>query len=325
MKEDLVVCGLHARPGEKIHAYVDACGTDEKKPVTLIHGRYAGKRLVITAGVHGAEYPGIIAASKLAREIDPEQLTGEIVIFHVMNIGGFYGRVAALVPEDGKNLNRVFPGTANGTVTERIADFLTNILSNEVDVYLDLHSGDLHEDLLPHAFYSVFTSPEAREKSMEIAKKLDISCMVHSHSDNGSLFGASLHDVPGLLIERGGNGIWADYDAEAYKRDLYRILYHLAMYYTDYAQKPLPNVPDYHTSIPLYAEADGMWMPRIGPGNFVKEGDLIGYITDAFGNVRQAVAAKEEGLLLCVLSSLSVQKGGFLSYSAVRQEAGHQH
>ena len=61
MKEDLVVCGLHARPGEKIHAYVDACGTDEKIPVTLIHGRYAGKRLVITAGVHGAEYPGIIA------------------------------------------------------------------------------------------------------------------------------------------------------------------------------------------------------------------------------------------------------------------------
>ena len=84
-------------------------------------GSRPGKRLIVTAGVHGCEYIGILALSCLIQELDPRQMKGEAVFLPIANEGGFYKEIKQLVPEDGINLNRAFPGTEMGSRSAKIA------------------------------------------------------------------------------------------------------------------------------------------------------------------------------------------------------------
>ena len=85
-----------------------------------------GTKLRITAGIHGGEYPGIAAAMELGRDIEPEHVTGCLIMMHPVNIQGFWARREMIVPEDGKNLNRVFPGDPTGTLADKTAYLISN-------------------------------------------------------------------------------------------------------------------------------------------------------------------------------------------------------
>src|SRR5438477_10584529 len=80
-------------------------------PCTIIRGGRPGKRLLVTAGVHGAEYSSIEAARRLTR-LSPDEIAGELVVLPVVSIEAFWKHLAFVSPLDGKNLNRVFPGDA---------------------------------------------------------------------------------------------------------------------------------------------------------------------------------------------------------------------
>ena len=88
-------------------------------PVTTIHGNRPGPRVLLTAGVHGCEYCSIQAAIELASELDGDVVAGRLTIVPLANTSGFTERLPEIVAEDGKNLNRVFPGRADGSRAER--------------------------------------------------------------------------------------------------------------------------------------------------------------------------------------------------------------
>src|SRR5260370_42609571 len=90
-------------------------------PITTIRGSHPGPVLALIAGNHGYEYPPILALQKLRSQIDPAKVCGTIVMVHVANMPSFLGRTVYFSPIDGKNLNRVYPGRKDGTVSERIA------------------------------------------------------------------------------------------------------------------------------------------------------------------------------------------------------------
>src|SRR5215831_7270092 len=92
-------------------------------PCTIIRGRSPGKRLLVTAGVHGAEYSSIEAARRLTR-LDPDEIAGELVVLPVVSIEAFWKHLAFTSPIDNKNLNRVFPGDPKGTASDRRAAWL---------------------------------------------------------------------------------------------------------------------------------------------------------------------------------------------------------
>ena len=75
--------------------------------------------MLVTAGVHGDEYPGIAASIRVAGELNPEEMSGNVLFVHCVNVSGFYGKNRR-VPEDGGNLNADFPGKRGGTVSEQI-------------------------------------------------------------------------------------------------------------------------------------------------------------------------------------------------------------
>jgi len=82
--------------------------------------------LVLIAGTHGYEYPGITALQRVRKSLDPKQLGGTIIMVHIANVPSFLGRTIYYNPVDGKNLNRVYPGDAEGTLSQRIAYALTH-------------------------------------------------------------------------------------------------------------------------------------------------------------------------------------------------------
>lgn len=169
---------------QKSTGFIKVKGTEVSMPATFIEGKKPGKQILITGGVHGGEYPCIETAIQLAKHIDPMEVAGTIVIIHPVNVPAFYAKLQYYGPYDGKNLNRVFPGKALGTVSERIA-YTVHQLQLAADFYIDLHGGDIHESLVPFVIYSTLGSDELNEQSRKASAALGFPYVVGSVSDNG--------------------------------------------------------------------------------------------------------------------------------------------
>ena len=119
MSDTLSVCDLTICRGSKLRTMLPVPGTEIEIPLTIINGAFDGPTLLVTAGIHGGEYPGIAAAMELGHSLDPQEIHGSLIMLHPVNIQGFWARREFIVPEDGKNLNRVFPGNPDGTFAQR--------------------------------------------------------------------------------------------------------------------------------------------------------------------------------------------------------------
>src|ERR1700733_10234120 len=135
-------------------------------PVTTIQGAGPGPTLALIAGNHGYEYPPILALQRLHAEIDSAALNGTVILVHVANMPSFLGRTVYFSPVDGKNLNRVYPGKVDGTVSERIAHAITDEIIEKADYVLDLHCGDGNEWLRPYVYQNITGNAEL-DKAME--------------------------------------------------------------------------------------------------------------------------------------------------------------
>src|SRR5882724_6701159 len=144
-------------------------------PVTTIRGAGPGQTLALIAGNHGYEYPPILALQRLRTLIDPAKLNGTIIMVHVANMPSFLGRTVYFSPVDGKNLNRVYPGKPDGTVSDRIAYAITKHVIEKSDFVLDLHCGDGNESLRPYLYQSETGEPamDAKIAGMVLAFGMD--------------------------------------------------------------------------------------------------------------------------------------------------------
>lgn len=178
MSDTLKICGLTVERGQKLRTFLPVPDTKVKIPLTIINGCEDGPTLLITAGIHGGEYPGIAAAMELGRDIEPGDVFGTLIMLHPVNIQGFWARREMIVPEDGKNLNRVFPGDPLGTLSDKTAYLISSNFFPIADFYVDMHSGDIHESLHPYVYYPGQPTPEVERKSRAVARVLDMEYMV---------------------------------------------------------------------------------------------------------------------------------------------------
>ena len=138
-------------------------------PVTTFRGAQPGPSLALIAGNHGYEYPPILALQKLRGMIDESRLRGTVTMVHVANMPSFLGRTVYFSPVDQKNLNRCYPGRADGTVSERIAHAITTESIEPADCVLDLHCGDGNEWLRPYVYQSVTADEALNERIARLA------------------------------------------------------------------------------------------------------------------------------------------------------------
>lgn len=274
-------------------------------PGTLITGTQPGKTVLLTAGVHGCEYCSIQAALELAGELQPEELCGQVLLLHVANTSGFRERLPAVVAEDGKNLNRVFPGNASGSKAERLAHCIT-MLQVRSDFYVDMHGGDLHEAMFPFVFFPGVGEPEVTEAARQAAQALHVPIRVRSSATTGAYNSAALRGVPSLLIERGGLGRWSRDEVDAYKSDIRRILEHLGLMEGQGGERTLQR-----ETVPVYLESqeEGCWYPAVTPGQNVDRHAVLGEVRDMFGQSLRVYHAERAGTVLYMTVSLAVSEG----------------
>lgn len=310
MKKELVIKNLKAEKGSKAQGFINILDTDTKMPVTLINGDQEGKTILITAGIHGCEYPCIQTAIEIAKEIDPKDVKGNIIIVHPVNMQGFVGRNAGIVPEDGENINRVFPGDKDKSIAHKIAYTITHDFQDISDFYMDLHGGDLHEDLSPYVYYPGIGEDSVIEKSKEIAEILNVEYMVRSSARTGAYNSAAIRGVPSILIERGGCGLCKQELVTEYKKDVIKALQKLDVIEGWQGNENKPK--ELTEVIYLDSNNEGIWIPAITAGEKVSKGQVLGTIRDYFGNDIETYYAEFDAVILYYTAALSVTKDSSL-------------
>ena len=298
---------LKVNVGEKKQDFVEIYNTGIKVPVTIINGSNEGKTVLITAGIHGAEYPGIQTAIELAKELEVKDIKGKLIIISPVNVEAFRARVSEIVPQDGKNINRIFPGDIEGTLAEQIGHFITHECQSKADFYIDMHGGDLHELAMPFVYYPGIADEKVINESKKVAESLNVKYITKSGAKTGAYNSAALRGLPSILIERGGRGFWTKDEVIEYKKDIKRALKCLDI--LDNAEEKIHNPKNITKA--TYLESDdlsGLWYPTVNAGDVVKEGQLIGIMKDFFGNTIKEYYANLHGVVMYMTVSLSVPK-----------------
>ena len=292
----------------KSQTMLPVAGTDMLLPVTELTGEKEGETITLSAGVHSREYAGVQALTELVQELDPRQVRGTIRLLHCCNYEGFLRRSADVVPQDGKNLNREFPGDSGGTPTQRLAAFLEQEFIERTDYLVDLHSGGFCESLTPHLYFHGTAAPDVRAVSRQMAELTTVPYLVESSAENGFYSWAGQRGVPAILLERGGCGLVEPAAIEGHKRDALRLLRGLG-----FLEDGEPVFPASHqvitTAFYENAPESGCWYPAKAAGDFIREGEALGEIRNLFGRVLCRVTAKVSGVILYQTASLGIEKG----------------
>ena len=293
--------------------------TDIAIPATLICGRLPGKTITISAGVHSREYIGIEALIRLGQELTPEMTRGTILLLHCCNYKGFLSRSSDVMPQDGKNLNRVFPGAADGTPTQKLAAFLESEIIGHTDYLVDLHSGGFCEALVPHVYYHGAAKPSVCAESFRIAEMTSAKFLVRSETKNGFYSHAGQCGVPAIILERGGCGLLQEEEVQQDLADVKNILRGLG-FLQDLPAKIFPHRLAQNGHY-LNAPASGCWYPKKQPGDRLKTGELLGEIRSIYGETLFRISAEADGVLLYQTASLGIKAGTpMIAYAEVEKE-----
>ena len=196
-----------------------------------------------------------------------------------------------MVPLDGKNLNRSFPGDPRGSAAERIAAAVTEELIKGSDYVIDLHAGDLPEALEPFVFYDA--SPVERQ-ARELALAYGLGHMVRQSSDGRTVTGstsAAAADlgIPSFTAESGECGILARDAVDRHLRGLGTCLRQLRLLPGDAVAFDPPVEHD--GWIWMRTTDAGWWQPAVATGALVAEGDLLGTVAPIIGGTPTPVIA----------------------------------
>ena len=305
-----VIAGHELTPGKTVKDHIHVEGTELHVPHVLLCGERPGPTVLISAGIHNAEYVGIQAAIELSNELDVRELRGNVILLPLANRSGFENRTMSRVFEDGKNLNRVFPGDREGSEADRLAHMLFEVFIKNVDAYIDLHCGDGYETLVPYCYY--LGDAPAEETARRMVECVDVKYVVRSRCRTGGAYNlASVHGVPSVLIERGQLSLFSREEIEADKADVRNILRCLGVLDGEAIHHPKTQLWEYNDDAPC----SGCWYPEKQPGDSFRKGEKLGEIRDYFVNVLFTEIAPQDGVLLYQTASLNIiEKGPMVSY-----------
>jgi predicted deacylase len=285
-------------------------------PVATIEGTKPGPTVTITAGIHGCEYPGIVSAIRLFKELTPETVAGKIQIVTISSLKAFESRSMFVCPVDGKNPNRVFPGDKNGSYTQVLAYHLFNDLLLKGDYHLDLHGGDMVEALVPFSLYHKSGNDKIDQKSLEIAKYYGLKYIISgtwpdSRANSGTAYdNASEHGIPGALVEAGSIGQLDEESVNLHMKGLYSVLRYLGCLE---GESVIPgDLTFYDEFVEVYTPKKGIFHTKVSVGDEVSKSQCVGIIEDYFGNQIEEILSPINGKVMCLTTSPAVKDNGLL-------------
>ena len=310
---------VEAKSGEKVSgSLIVEDGADKGTfiPFTIIKGTNSGPVLTLVAGIHGTEYVPVIALQQLVKEINPDSLSGTLVMVHIANMPAFTNRKAYRNQADNKNLNRIFPGRKDGTLTERIARTLTEEIIKKSDYYVDLHGGEFNEHVVDFLyFYYGCPDQELNDRSKMMAHALgnrylipfDYSSVPDSLPSEFSDTEALRHGVAAVTLEWGDRGIVLPGETDIARGGIINLMKAIGML------QGAPFVNEHPVYIvnenTINSNYDGILYTMAEKGQYVSRGALIGYTTDYWGRTLEKYYSPITGIVLAVKVSPAINKG----------------
>lgn len=294
----------------------DQSKESEYLPLSIIKGKYEGPVFTLVAGIHGYEYPPIIALQELMNSIDPQELHGTLLILPIANVASFYKRSPFVNPIDDKNLNTSFPGSQTGSITDKIAYWITTQIIPISDVFLDIHGGDASEDLIPFICY-YDNKDDNTDKARLLSQASDMEYIV-SYPYNISktepakyAFKQAVQDgIVALSIEAGKLGAVQTENVNIIVEAIKNMLDYMDIYSSEKEiviealQKKSLNNQSY-----VKVPTKGLFYSSISSGDIISKDENIGYITDVFGNVLEEILSPVDGVVLYKVGTPPVNVG----------------
>jgi hypothetical protein len=277
-------------------------------PVAVIHGARPGPVVAFVAGSHGTEYSSIVAMQRLIPRIDASKLAGTVIIVPIINIASWTQMTPHLNPIDRKGMNGGYPGDASGTQTQRALALMTSQVVTPADVVVDLHGGDLDENLRPYSYWFRGGRPAQDSAALELIMAFGLDHIIVTDVDpSGPNAGRSLSGqalVRGktvLVAEAGRSGIVAPADVTALVDGSLNVLASLKMLDRSYTRVRHAVWLD-GAGARLAADSAGVFIASVDRDTRVKKGQLLGYTTDFLGRKTGEVRSPIDGLVTFIRS-----------------------
>ncbi len=276
-------------------------GVPVSTPVLVVNGAFPGPTLCLTAAVHGDELNGIEIVRRVLHEIEPQKLSGAVIGVPIVNVQGFR-RGSRYLP-DRRDLNRYFPGNSNGSAAARIAhSLITNIIVH-CDALVDLHTGSFERVNLPQI------RADLRNRDV-VTLTLGFGSMVVLHSEPiiGTLRHAStLAGIPAVTVEAGGPSQLELAEVKQGVKGIKILLTTLDM--VKKIRLWADPEPVYYRSSWVRVNNGGILLSDVSLGSTVREGDLLGTITDPMNNARTELRSPYAGRIIGMARNQVVMPG----------------
>jgi predicted deacylase len=288
---------------------------NDPRTVVSITGTQPGPVVFINAGVHGGEYPAIETVIRMSQMLDPANVTGAVVLMPVLNVPAFWARSMFVCPVDNQNPNRLFPGDPNGSYSEQMVYALTTEFVANADCYMDLHGGDIVEELVP---FSICRRGEedVDRQSLELARVfglpyvLKVDRPIQVAKGSMSFVAGAERGVPSFIAEAGGVGRLQLDAVEQLTNGTMRVLRHLGVIDQDVPDgTPSTELNEFEW---LYSEKSGMFYPSVEINEQVSEGQVVGRIGSLTGETLEVVQTPIGGRVLFTTTSPAVSEKGLL-------------
>lgn len=261
-------------------------------PVQVVHGRKDGPVMFISAATHGDEVLGVEIIRRVLKHKSVRSIAGTLLAVPIVNAYGFINHSRYL--PDRRDLNRSFPGSDQGSLASLLADIFMREVVERSDIGIDLHTAALHRTNLPQIRISP-GQPRLRELADAFAPPV---VMISSLRD-GSLRKTAVDRKVDMLLFEGGEAL--RFDELAIRAGVFgilRVMNHLGML-TKATVKPATTKPVYsHESHWLRAPKGGIFRAFRAAGDFVDDDELIGIISDPFGETETEVRARNGGVII---------------------------
>lgn len=310
-----------ATRGQKVSGAIEVpAGSDAALsiPVVVVHGAKPGPVLAVVAGSHGTEYASIVAVERLITSVDPAAVSGTLILVPLINIPSFEQKVPHVNPIDGKSMNRFYPGSMNGTQTDRASYMMTKQVVEKADHLIDLHGGDLDESLRPYSYWTKTgnAKQDAVSREMVLAFGLDhiIISADRPKDPNASRYlenTASTRGKPSITAEAGHAGTVEPDDVAKLVDGTLSVMRYLKM---------LPGAPAmvqhpvwFDPVVSVNSGATGLFYSSVKRGTYVEQGTLLGYVTDYAGKTIFEARSPNPGVVLYICAVPSMTKGAAIA------------
>ncbi|MEQ1690599.1 MAG: succinylglutamate desuccinylase/aspartoacylase family protein [Gemmatimonas sp.] len=287
-------------------------------PVVVIHGALPGPTVAFVSGAHGTEYASSVALMRLIERVNPQSLVGTVIIAPLLNVASFEQMTVHTNPVDKKGMNAVYPGNAKGTQSERALAMVAEQIVGPADVIIDLHGGDLDEDLRPYSYWTrtghVTQDSATRALVMAfgidhvIVRDLDISNPASTRSLSSFALSRGKY---AMVAEAGRSGLVLPDDVEQLVKGSLRVLG--ALHMTSDRATSMSRATWLGSGSRITADKPGMFFAMVSRDTKVKAGQVIGYTTDYLGRRTGQITAPIAGLVGFIRGVPSMWAGATLA------------